>query len=69
VSRSIDYYNKPGLLNLIKETRYLVFIIYSSFIISNSSKVYIGNRVGYYIDSESILTLEKQIALVIIVGP
>jgi hypothetical protein len=58
VGGSIEYYNKPELLKLTKEIKYLVFIIYSGFIIGNSSKVYMGNRVGQFIDGESILTLE-----------
>jgi hypothetical protein len=69
VGGSADYYNKPGPLNLTKETLYLVFIIYGGFTIGNSSKVYTGNGVGHYVDGESVLTLEKQTALVIIAGP
>jgi hypothetical protein len=69
VGGSADYYNKPGPLNLTKETRYLVFIIYGGFTIGNSSKVYTGIGFGHYVDGESVLTLEKQTALVIIAGP
>jgi hypothetical protein len=58
VDGSVDYYNTPRPLNLIKEVKYLVFIIYSGFIIGNNSKVYIGNKVGHFIDGESILILE-----------
>lgn len=54
---------------MTKETLYLVFIIYGGFTIGNSSKVYTGNGVGHYVDGESVLTLEKQTALVIIAGP
>jgi hypothetical protein len=69
VGGSADYYNKPGPLNLTTETSYLVFIIYGGFTIGKGSKVYTGNGVGYFVDGESVLTLEKQTALVIIAGP
>jgi hypothetical protein len=58
VGKSVKYYNKPKLLKLIKEIKYFVFIIYSGFIISNNSKVYIGNKVGQFVDNKSILILK-----------
>ncbi|CZR64883.1 uncharacterized protein PAC_14783 [Phialocephala subalpina] len=69
VGGSADYYNKPGPLSLTNEIEYLVFIIYGGFTIGNSSKVYMGNGVGHYVNGESVLTLEQQTALVIIAGP
>jgi hypothetical protein len=68
VGGSGEYYNEPGPLDLTKEN-YLVFIIYGGFTIGKSSTVYTGNGVGYYVNSESILTLEKGTALVIIADP
>jgi hypothetical protein len=69
VGGSAEYYNKPESLNLAKETKYLVFIIYGGFTIGNSSKVYTGNGVGQFVDGESILTLEDQTALVVVTDP
>ena len=66
---SADYHNKPGPLNLTKETQYLVFIIFGGFTIGNSSKVYMGNGVGHFVDGESVLTLENEAVLVIIASP
>ncbi len=66
---SAEYYNTPGPLSLTKETRYLVFIIYGGFTIGKGSRIYTGNGVGYYVDGESVLTLEKQTALVAIADP
>jgi hypothetical protein len=65
VGGSGEYYNKLGPLNLIKEN-YLIFIIYNGFIIGKSSTVYTGNKVRYYINNESVFTLEKETALIII---
>jgi hypothetical protein len=47
---------------------YLVFIIAGGFPVGNSSKVYTGNGVGHFVSGESVLTLEKATAVVIISG-
>jgi len=57
-----------AILNLTSGEEYLVFIIAGGFTVGNSSKVYTGNGVGHPVSGESVLTLEKATAVVIISG-
>ena len=58
---------KSKVLNLIKEIKYLFFIIYNSFIINNSNKVYIRNKIRHFINNKNILILKNKTALIIII--
>jgi len=70
VGGTANYYNSTkedrATLNLTSEEEYLVFIIAGGFTVGN--KVYTGNGVGRFVSSESVLTLEKATAVVIISG-
>jgi hypothetical protein len=63
-----NYYNTPGQLPLTKENEYLVFIIGGGFTVGSSEGVYTGNGLGHFVSGESVLTLEKRTAVVIISG-
>jgi hypothetical protein len=56
------------ILNLSNKEEYLIFIIFRGFIISSSREVYIGNKLGNFIYSKSILILELSVVIVIILG-
>jgi hypothetical protein len=63
-----NYYNEPVQLSLTKESEYLVFIIGGGFTVGSIERVHTGNGLGYYVSGESVLTLEKKTAVVIISG-
>jgi len=64
----ISLFEEERVIKLSSGETYLVFIIGGGFTVGSSTKVYMGNGIGHFVNNESVLTLKSKSVVVMISG-